>query len=279
MKRNALPSDAFFICMKKFYFSFILCFASSLICTHSHGQLNQAIDAGKFVKANGINFYYETFGKGDTVLLLHGNSESLKSFSKQIPELSKQFFVIAMDSRGQGNSSDDGKKITYELMAEDVNAFLNKLQMKNVNILGWSDGGNTGLILAMKHPDKVRKLATMGANLYNDKTSVDEKTNKQLKGLREELTKQKVASSDIRVRMTDLLLNEPKINPDDLKAIKCPVLVMAGSEDVIKEPHTRLIASKIGKSKLVIFTPGTHYEPQENPERFNKTVMDFFTGK
>ncbi len=234
---------------------------------------------GQFIVVNGIKFYYEAYGKGDTVLLLHGNSESIKSFKKQVPDFSKQFFVVAMDSRAQGYSSDDGNKITYELMAEDVNEFLNKLGMKNVNILGWSDGGNTGLILAMKHPDKVKKLAAMGANLFNDESSVNSKINKQIRSLRESFIKQQIPPDDIRMRMADLMLNEPKINPDDLKSINCPTLVMAGSKDAIKESHTKLIASKIKKSKLVIFEKSTHYAPQEIPERFNKTVIDFFSAK
>lgn len=232
----------------------------------------------KFIDANGIKIHYQAQGKGDTILLLHGNSESLKSFNKQIPKFSESFYVIAMDSRGQGYSTEDGKQITYELMAEDVNSFLNNLKLKNINILGWSDGGNIGLILAMKHPDKVKRLAIMGANLYNDKTSVEEKLNKMLRKEREDLIKENLPGNKFRIRMIDLMLNEPKINPDDLKEIKCPTLVMAGSKDVVKEGHTKLIASKINKSRLVIFEKGTHYEPIENPERFNKTVLEFFKG-
>ena len=119
----------------------------------------------------------------------------------------------------------------------------------------------------------------MGANLFNDKTSVDDKINKEIKEMHDALVKRKVPLSDLQMRMTELLMNEPKINPDDLKAIICPVLVMAGSKDAIKEPHTKLIASKISKSRLMIFEKATHYAPQEIPNRFNKTVIDFFTEK
>lgn len=236
-------------------------------------------ELSKFIDVNGINIHYQEQGKGDTILLLHGNGESLKSFSKQIPELSKYFYVIAIDSRGQGYSTEDGKQLTYELMAEDVNAFLDKLKVKEANILGWSDGGNIGLILAMKHPEKVEKLAVMGANLYNDKTSVDEKINSTIIKERSRLLTQNNSDNKFKIALIDLLLNEPKINPDDLTKITCPTLVMAGSKDVIKEEHTKLIASKIDKSKLVIFDKGTHYEPIENPERFNKTVIEFFRDR
>ena len=184
-----------------------------------------------------------------------------------------------MDSRGQGNSSKDDKKMSYELMAQDVNSFLEKLNIKRVNVLGWSDGGNIGLILAMEHPDKVKRLATMGANLFNDKTSVDEKINKEIRTQRLKLVKQETERNTFEIEMIDLLLNEPKIKPDELKKIQCPTLIMAGSKDVIKEGHTKLIASKIEKSKLIIFDKGTHYEPTENPDRFNKTVIEFFNER
>ncbi|MFN7703642.1 MAG: alpha/beta fold hydrolase [Chryseotalea sp.] len=166
--------------------------------------------SGKFIEVNGINIYYEEHGKGDTLLLLHGNSQSVKSFSNQIPELSKYFFVIAMDSQGQGNSSKDDRRMSYELMAEDVNSFLESKKIRTTNILGWSDGGNIGLILAMKHPDKIKRLATMGANLFNDKTSVDEKINKELRTQKEKLVKEDAERNKFEIEMIDLLLNEPK---------------------------------------------------------------------
>jgi pimeloyl-ACP methyl ester carboxylesterase len=257
-------------------------FESSLTNDAYEGSKALLIDASsrpsksKFVKANGITIHYKEFGKGDTILLLHGNSESIESFRKQIPDFEKDFFVLAMDSRGQGYSTKDDKKMTYELMAEDVNSFLEALKIKHVNILGWSDGGNIGLILAMNHPDKVKRLAIMGANLYNDNTSVEEKINKILLKERVKLEADKSEDNKFRIEMIDLLLKEPKIDPEELKKIQCPTLVMAGAKDVIKEPHTKLIASKITKSKLVIFEKGTHYEPIEKPERFNKVTIAFF---
>jgi pimeloyl-ACP methyl ester carboxylesterase len=229
----------------------------------------------KFILANKINIHFKEFGKGDTVLLLHGNSESLESFSKQIPVFSTEFYVIAMDSRGQGYSDEDGKDLNYELMAEDVISFLDRLGIHQINIIGWSDGGNIGLILAMNHPDRIKSLSIMGANLYNDNTSVDMKVNKMIKGERDRLIKLNKSEDKFKIALLNLMLTEPNIKPESLDKIECPTLVMAGSKDVIKEEHTRLIASNIKKSQLVIFDKGTHYEPTENPERFNKTVMDF----
>ncbi|HYC30516.1 MAG TPA: alpha/beta hydrolase, partial [Chitinophagaceae bacterium] len=227
-------------------------------------------DSGHYVQVNNIRLYYETYGQGEPLLLLHGNSQSISSFYKQIPELSKHFRVIALDTRGQGQSTEDGKRFTYDLFAEDTKALLDQLHLDSLNALGWSDGGNIGLIMAIKYPEKVNRLAVMGANLYNNSSSVKAWVNKMLRKERKTLTD--TAGEDIfRKRMIDLLLTEPNVNAEDLKKISCPVLVMAGSDDVIKEEHTKLIAGKISGSELVIFPKGNHYEPWERPERFNKT--------
>ncbi len=283
LKNHDFEKDSFQLDWRTYYK--VKGFETSLTTKSYSGAKALMIDASnrpsdsKFVAANGITIHYKHFGKGDTLLLLHGNSESLQSFSKQIPDFEKKFFVIAMDSRGQGYSTKDDKKMSYELMAEDVNVFLNKLQIKKINVLGWSDGGNIGLILAMRYPDKVKRLAVMGANLFNDETSVEEKINKQLRKERITLVSDSSAQGRFRLEMVDLLLNEPKLDPEDLSKIECETLVMAGSKDVIKVPHTKLIAAKIRKSKLVIFEGGNHFEPWERPVRFNNTVINFLTSK
>jgi pimeloyl-ACP methyl ester carboxylesterase len=231
---------------------------------------------GKYANINGIKLYYEIYGSGEPLLLLHGNNESMNSFQNQVAEFSKKYKVIALDSRGQGNSTADSIKLTYELFADDVNKFLDYLNLQNVNIVGWSDGGNTGLILAMQHPDKVKKLAVMGANLYNNSTSIDKETNRTFQKLVREMEKGNISKDDIVYRLKVLVLTEPNINPDLLKTIKAPVLVLAGEKDVVKEQHTKLIAEKLPSSQLVIFKKASHDAPTEIPEVFNKTVLNFF---
>lgn len=161
---------------------------------------------GKYVVANGINIYYEEYGQGQPLLLLHGNSESIQSFRLQIPDFSKYYRVIAVDTRGQGKSSEDGKTYTYDLFAEDMNALLNVLNIDSANILGWSDGGNTGLIMAMKYPKKVKRLVTMGANVFIDKSVVEKWVFKELNKQLKELQSDSINSSKNRVRLINLLL-------------------------------------------------------------------------
>lgn len=230
---------------------------------------------GKYITANGIRLYYEEYGSGSPLLLLHGNSESIASFNKQIPELSKHYRVIAVDTRGQGKSNEDGKKYTYDLFAEDMNALLDNLHLDSIYVLGWSDGGNTGLIMAMRYPAKVKKLAVMGANIFIDKTVVENWVFKTLNKELNELKYDTLYNSNNRARLITMLLTEPNHRFDELQQVKCPVLVMAGEKDVIREQHTKSIAAGIPSHQLVIFPKGTHYMPAENPEVFNKTVINF----
>ncbi len=231
--------------------------------------------AGKYATINGNKIYYEEYGEGEPLLLLHGALESIRNYEKQIPALSKSFRVIAVDTRGHGKSTADTTRLTYELYADDTYKLLNELKLDSVNILGWSDGGITGLILAMRHPEKVKKLAAMGANLYPDTTAlygwlIDTVQN-QIKVIEAEHK----PGSDFVLRVNRCMLEEPHIDPSALKTIKCPVLVMAGERDVIKEAHTRLIAASIPGAELVILKDASHWAPSEMPDEFNKQVEAF----
>lgn len=233
-------------------------------------------EIGKLMDVNGVKLYYEVYGQGEPLLLIHGNNSSMASFDNQLEVLSKKYKVIGLDSRGQGNSSSNDTKLTYELMADDVNVFLNQMNLKNVNVLGWSDGGNIAVILGMEHPDKVKKMAIMGTVLYNNDTSVDPKINKILNQQVKEMKARGIAENDMDFRLKMLLLTEPNINPDALKKIQAPTLVMAGEHDVMPEKHTKLIADKIPNGKMLIFKDGDHEAPKNMPENFNKAVLEFF---
>lgn len=235
-------------------------------------------EVGKLMDVNGVKLYYEVYGQGEPLLLIHGNNSSMASFNNQLDVLAKKYQVIALDSRGQGNSTSNDVKLTYELMADDINVFLDKMNLKNVNVLGWSDGGNIAVILGMEHPEKVKKMAIMGTVLYNNKTSVDPKINKILNQQVVEMKANGVSENDMNYRLKMLLLTEPNINPDALQKITAPTLVMAGEHDVMPEKHTKLIADKIPKGKMLIFKGGDHEMPSNNPQVFNKAVLDFFEG-
>lgn len=234
--------------------------------------------AGRHIWANGINIYYETYGAGFPLLLLHGNSESIASFDKQIQEMAKYYKIIAVDTRGQGRSSEDGKEYTYELFAADLNALLDSLHLTNVNILGWSDGGITGLIMAMKYSDKVSKLAVMGANIFSNNDAINKDVFRSVRKDLDQIRGDTSYSARNQRRLIELMLTQPNLKFSNLDSIHCPVLVMAGEMDAVKKNHTVQIAGHIPHSKLVIFSKGTHNEPKDNPALFNQTVLDFLSS-
>ena len=235
--------------------------------------------SGNYLNIKDAKLYYEVYGSGEPLLLLHGNSQSIYAFSKQIPELSKRYKVIAVDTRGQGKSTDlSTAPLTYEGFADDMKQLLDSLQIAKVNILGWSDGGNTGLIMGIKYPSYVNKLAITGAVLEPTTDAVGSKIWKSIREARNKITGTD-QSSVSRKRLFTLLLDEPHIAVDQLSLIKAPTLVMAGDHDMVKEKHTRTIAENIPQSKLVIFKDASHFVPVEKVSEFNNTVLEFFDGK
>lgn len=234
--------------------------------------------AGGKMRIKDAEIYYETYGSGEPLLLLHGNSQSIRSFSYQIDDLSQKFKVIAVDSRGQGKSTDETTgALSYDLFADDMRQLMDSLRIKKANILGWGDGGNTGLVMAIKYPQYVNKLAIIGANLFSSNEAVTDTMLKEVKAGLERLKTRTDDYSKMETRLFTLLLTEPHITFDQLKTIRSPVLVMAGEHDVIKESHTHDIAAAIPQSQLLIFKGLSHTAPVEDPKQFNNAVLQFMT--
>ena len=247
--------------------------------------------AGKYVDVNDIKVYYEIYGEGEPLLLLHGNSGSIESFSYQIPELSKHFKVIAVDSRAQGRTSDSEQEITYSLMASDMSELIDKLNLGMVNVVGWSDGGNIGLELAFAHPEKVLKVVTFGANYTfenlmapadsvvmdpNDPLII--KTSDMRKRYRtaiERLSPDIQRIPIIKKKLEDLMGKYPKFTLDQLKTINVPFLIVAGDHDVISLDQTIALFSNLPKSQLFIVPHASHIVPAENPDLINSEVVRF----
>lgn len=258
------------------------------------GIAAQAADAPAVVYGNnpaaahtftrdGNRFYYESYGSGEPLLLIHGNGASIDEFKLQIGDFAQHYRVIVMDSRGQGKSELGTEHLTYEQMADDSNALLGQLKLDHIRVMGWSDGGIVGLLLAIRHPDKVGMLAVMGANLNPEAAqqwALDglvrfrSKLNSEL--IAAEQAKTDTARLKLQLQFIDLLEHQPHIAIADLARIQAPTLVMAGDRDVIRNAHTLQMFDALPKAQLEIFHGATHMIPQQDPQRFNSTVLDFF---
>ncbi len=232
---------------------------------------------GRYFATNGIKLYYEIYGQGQPLLLIHGNGGSIRDYRYQIPYFSKYYKVIAVDSRSQGKSVDTSSVLNYEMMADDFAALLSHLKIDSAYVIGWSDGGINGLLLAIRHPEKVKKLAVTGANLRPD-TSVISPDGTGM--ITTELSRLKAGPQDAATRNTIKLLHmmevEPHISHSDLHSIHCPVLVMGGDFDVIRPSHTLEIFENIQQAYLWIFPSAGHGTPHHYKEEFNKKVRNFF---
>lgn len=228
--------------------------------------------AGKTLHLKDADIYYEVYGKGEPLFLLHGNGGSIDAFTKEIPELSKHFMVIAMDTRAQGKSTDKSlEPLTYRKFADDVKALADELKLKKINILGWSDGGNTGLEFAIKYPANVDKVITSGANVFPN--GVGEKMVEDMRNDVEKMKSEKKPANSIRLQ--ELMVYEPKITTKQLNHIKAKVFVLAGENDLILRSHTEYIAKEIPNSNLKIYKGASHGVPIERAEELNKDVIEF----
>ncbi|MFN2455806.1 MAG: alpha/beta fold hydrolase [Pyrinomonadaceae bacterium] len=264
------------------FLTLVLLFPYSLFAQQKKGAI--AINygdnpkAGKYVAVNGIKMYYEIYGAGEPLLLIHNNGGSIASFKYQIPYFAKRYKVIAVDSRAQGKSVDAGEKIDYRMMTEDFSALLDTLKIKSAYVIGWSDGGINGLLLAINHPEKVKKLAVTGANLTPDPSVLNPATFAMISEYAANLkaAKQDAATKN-NLKLFQLMLDEPNIPLMDLQKIKCPVLVMGGDNDAIKPSHTLQIFENIPNAYLWIFPAAGHGTLQRYSTEFNTKVNEFFT--
>lgn len=219
-----------------------------------------------------IELFYTKAGSGPTLLLLHGNGEDGTYFAHQIEEFSRDFTVYAIDTRGHGKSPRGAAPFTISQFADDLLAFMDQQGLPQADILGFSDGGNIALTFALRHPDRVRRLILNGANL-------DPKGVKPLVQLPIVLgyhlaSLSKSPKARAHAELLGLMVNEPHIDPAELKKLAMPVLVIAGTKDMIQERHTRLIAASIPGARLAII-PGDHFIANKEPAAFNQAVRQF----
>ncbi len=238
-------------------------------------------EVGKYYDINGIKLYVEQYGKGEPLLMIHGNGGSMSAFSKNVPYFAKRYRVILVDSRAQGKSTDPGDTLTYEQMTDDFAALLDTLKIPKAYVIGWSDGGINSIVMAMRHPDKVIKFASTGANLWPDSTAINPSDWKNEYDYYNR-HKNRIWTTDEGKnswKIFKLDWEEPNIKLADLQKVKCPALIIAGDHDLICDAHTRLIQQNIPGSKLWIVKNSGHATLIEHAAEFNKRVDDFFRDK
>ncbi len=280
--------------MKNLLFVGMLLLSQSLFAQIPYGSNSKV---GKRVQVGDISMYYETYGKGEPLILLHGGYGSSEMMGGMIEAFSKKYKVIAVDSRSQGRTTDsDEKELTYAQMALDVNGFMDKLQIKKAKFVGWSDGGDIALELALIHPEKINKAVIMGANFTGEVSGVFigvdttwkmdpndplfAKTKKELAkyiSTYERMAPDKSKIASAKKKATDNAYNNPKITLSQLNSIQVPFLVMAGDHDMFTIEHTITLYKNLPQASLYIVPDATHISPWEEPELVHSEILRYLS--
>jgi len=223
---------------------------------------------------NDIQHHYIEQGQGQPLILLHGNGESLDYFEHQIPFFAKAYRVIAVDTRGHGKSPRGDKPFTIKQFAEDLKAFMDSKGIDKAILLGFSDGGNIALTFALKYPERVEKMILNGANLFPSGVKPLYQWPIEVGYRIAKLFAKKSEKARKNAEMLGLMVNEPHIDPSGLVRLTMPVLVIAGTKDMIKDSHTMLIYKSLPNAQMNIIE-GDHFVASKNHEAFNRVVELF----
>lgn len=225
----------------------------------------------------GAEIYFEICGRGDPLLLLHGNGEDRRYFEHQVPTFAAHFQVIALDTRGHGRSTAGNLPWDFDLFAADVVAVLNALSLGSAHLLGFSDGGNTALQVALTYPDRVDKLILNGANLNPRGLQWQTRAAAVLSYAFCSLGALFAAKAARQKRYLDLMVHHPQLRATALTDVSSPTLVIAGSRDMIKDVHTKKIGAGIPLAETVIVAGGDHFVARKKPDAFNEIVLSFLS--
>lgn len=244
-----------------------------------------------FAKVNDISIYYEIHGLGEPLIVLHGAADSIESMRNAIIALSENYRVIAVDTRGHGRSTDSDQPFSYDLFAKDIIELMDLLEIDKAHIVGLSDGGITGLAIAITYPDRIIKLVTIGANF-----SPEGLTNQVIESMSSGEFFENIPSPiykkyapdpskwpDLIEKLRQMILSEPNYTQDDLGKIQAPVLVMLGERDkFILIEHTEELHRMIANSTLFIVPIAGHnvFDGYSgNPDVANEAILEFLVAE
>jgi pimeloyl-ACP methyl ester carboxylesterase len=235
---------------------------------------------------NGVRIWYAEFGSGPPVILLHGGLANSDYWGSLVTALSRNHRVIVIDSRGHGRSTRNAQPYTYDLLADDVVGVMDALHLRRAAVVGWSDGGNIGLDMAMRHPTRITRLFAFGANAdpsaldpaigssptivaYFPRAAADYRRLSPTPGDFEAF------AAAIQVMWS----SEPRWSTADLGRIHIPVVVADGEhEEAVLRPSTEALAGAIPQARLLIMPNVSHFAAVQDPADFNAAVAAFLDG-
>lgn len=244
--------------------------------------------ASGFAENGNTRIFYESYGDGTPLVLLHGGLSSNLDWIGEIPTLSQNFRLVLINLRGHGRSTLGDEPFTYRLLASDVLAVFDELHIERANIVGWSDGGNTGLLFAINYPTRIRRLVAISANYHpegivegvfemitNAPEKIDPLPNRWMHRL---LSGRPEQWAELRQRVIEMWHGYPLLSPAELADVHAPTLVMIGADDDVELQHSRSMAAAIAGAELLVIPDVGHAVPRDAPEAVVTNVERFLRG-
>jgi pimeloyl-ACP methyl ester carboxylesterase len=239
-------------------------------------------DTSGLASVNGARLYFAVFNKTgkDPVILLHGGFSSSEDWGFEVPLLAHTHQVIVMDTRGHGRSTMDDQAFSYDLFASDVKGLMDVLRVPKASVVGWSDGGVTGLVMAMKYPAYIKNLFTYGSN-YNKSGEKNEpfdsalatKFMNRVKENYRRLSPTPDGFANLRSQIIKLYSSEPNLDTTALHRIRLPVVIGCGEyEQFYTLAHFESLAKLIPGARLVVMPAVSHGGPIQDPGTFHTEV-------
>src|SRR4051794_6712890 len=239
------------------------------LCSVAMGVLREA-DMGEYIGAEAVATWYDEWGQGDPLVLLHGGLCTNATWRAQAPVFAERFRVLAPERRGHGHTADVDGPLRYDDMATDTIEFLDRMVGGAAHIVGWSDGGIVGLLVAIRRPDLVRKLVVIGTNF--DVTGLvaggaDLFKHMDPAGDETAMFRQpyEACSPDgaehwpvLFAKFVTMATTEPHIDLADLRRISAPTLIVVGDDDIVTLEHTVALFRAIANAELAV-VPGTSH--------------------
>lgn len=229
-----------------------------------------------FLDCEDTTLYYEVHGAGEPIVLLHGNGEDHSYFKYQLPYLIERGFrVILIDMRGHGASSLGEQPLDFELFANDVIRVCDVEAIHSFHVLGFSDGANTAMQLAILYPKRILSMILNSGNIHPKGLC---------RGIRHDIYKAYYKAKiqacfdptcKLDEQLLQLMIHHPHITSKQLSQLIMPVQVIAGTNDMIEAAHTRAIAYAIPHVSLVLIPQGDHFIARDRSEEFNQAIGSF----
>lgn len=234
-----------------------------------------------YVNLRGHQIYsYEWENEGEAVVLLHGGLSKTSSWDYiMVPPLENEFHIFAYDRTAHGFTGDQDNSLHFDFQTLEAIAFLEDIVKEPAHLIGWSDGANIALMLAIQRPELVKSIVAIGANYHFSGVmqSFDSPEISQ-----EDQAEYNLISPDAphtllekTIRMHSIWESEPTLTLEEVATIQCPVLVLVGDDDIISHSHTVAFFEALPLGQLAVIPGTSHLVVKEKPGLMNAVITAF----